>query len=234
MENQTAFDLNLAIRSWRENLANSPAFQSENLNELESHLRDSIERLCTPQLSAEEAFLIATRRIGKSQQLESEFGKLNRNSIWFDRILWILMAIQLGALISGLSSFLQSVAYPLGVIGGDWLSNSFALMFSPFVLGIAAVLFWRYFIWPKRRGSALLQKLLRQPRNLALSLFLLCVAIHMASAWAAATWFFPAVAPHVSYRVWQMRLVLIRLPTLAFWAGLTYFIARKRLRATVA
>ena len=53
MENQTAFDLNQAIQRWRENLANSPAFRSENLNELESHLRDSISTLetgaCTPR-----------------------------------------------------------------------------------------------------------------------------------------------------------------------------------------
>ena len=42
METTTSFDLNRAIQSWRENLAQSPAFRGENLNELESHLRDSV------------------------------------------------------------------------------------------------------------------------------------------------------------------------------------------------
>src|SRR5690349_14090776 len=42
MENPTSFDLNRAVQQWRETLAQSPAFRGENLNELESHLSDSI------------------------------------------------------------------------------------------------------------------------------------------------------------------------------------------------
>src|SRR5689334_23260986 len=66
MENQTSFELNNAIQRWRENLGQSPAFRSENLNELESHLRDSIATLQAKGLLEEEAFLIASRRIGGS------------------------------------------------------------------------------------------------------------------------------------------------------------------------
>lgn len=114
METQTSFDLNLAIRRWRENLANSPAFQSENLNELESHLRDSTDRMRTPQLSEEEAFLIAARRIGQSRQLESEFGKLNRNSIWLGRVIWMLIGIQVWPLFDLLTSNIVGYAFALG------------------------------------------------------------------------------------------------------------------------
>src|SRR4051794_3815451 len=60
METQTSFDLNLAIQRWRENLAQSSALRNENLNELESHLRDSIAALQTAGLSGEEAFVIAS------------------------------------------------------------------------------------------------------------------------------------------------------------------------------
>jgi len=42
MQNENPFDLNNAVQQWREKLAQAPAFQSENLNELESHLRDSV------------------------------------------------------------------------------------------------------------------------------------------------------------------------------------------------
>ncbi|HXT11196.1 MAG TPA: permease prefix domain 1-containing protein [Candidatus Angelobacter sp.] len=69
MADQTAFDLNRAIQTWRDNLANSPAFRRENLNELESHLRDSIAALQTRGLSAEEGFLIATRRLGQGREI---------------------------------------------------------------------------------------------------------------------------------------------------------------------
>jgi hypothetical protein len=61
MENQTEFDLNRAIQQWRAGLADSPAFRAENLDELESHLHDSIRALEAHGLSVEEAFLIATK-----------------------------------------------------------------------------------------------------------------------------------------------------------------------------
>jgi hypothetical protein len=54
MENSTPFDLETAIGKWRGELAHSPAFKQENLNELESHLRDSIARLGRAGLSSEE------------------------------------------------------------------------------------------------------------------------------------------------------------------------------------
>src|SRR4051794_28704824 len=65
MENTTPYNLNAEIQQWREALAQSPAFNSENLNELESHLRDSVARLRASGLSEEEALLIATKRIGQ-------------------------------------------------------------------------------------------------------------------------------------------------------------------------
>src|SRR6185369_11294317 len=46
-------------------------------------------------LSTEEAFLIATRRIGQGAALESEFGKINGRTIWIDRILWLLLGTQI-------------------------------------------------------------------------------------------------------------------------------------------
>src|ERR1017187_9086718 len=98
MENQTSFDLNLAIQRWREELGQSPAFHSENLNELESHLCDSIATLQTRGLSAEEAFIIATRRIGKGGSLEMEFAKVNRRTVWLDRALWMLIGVQIWGL----------------------------------------------------------------------------------------------------------------------------------------
>jgi hypothetical protein len=247
METQSSFDLNLAIQRWRENLARSAALRAENLNELESHLRDSIETLRKRELSDEEIFFIATRRIGNAQKLEHEFGKVNSAAIWFDRCLWVLLAAQLWAMISSGSGFLLGVIAPLCLwlnellpgfglekISVDWLQTALALTFSPLFTAVLAALVWRFFIWPKRRGSALLQKLLRQPVYLALTLFLLCVIVQIAAAWALQTWYYPTVF-HGSYNQgWQMRTFLFRLPTLVFWAGLTYFLARKRLRSALA
>jgi len=146
METQTAFDLNLAIQRWREDLARSTAFQNENLNELESHLRDSIDRLCTPQLSAEEAFLIATRRIGPSRQLEAEFGKLNRGNLWLGRAMWMLIGIQvwpiIDRLMSGIAGYLFVFGWRNNLHGVAWPIFLSALIQLPAFI-VAVWLTWK-------------------------------------------------------------------------------------------
>ena len=95
METTTSFDLNKAIQHWRDDLAQSPAFRDENLCELESHLRDSIATLRAHGLSAEEALVVAIKRIGRDGSIENEFKKVNAGKVWLDRVLWMLIGIQL-------------------------------------------------------------------------------------------------------------------------------------------
>ena len=45
MENQTSSDLSRAIQQWRRHLQQSSAFQHADLDELESHLHDSMPPL---------------------------------------------------------------------------------------------------------------------------------------------------------------------------------------------
>jgi hypothetical protein len=151
METTTPFDLNSAIQLWRENLGQSPAFQRENLDELEMHLRDSISTLRAQGLSAEEAFVIATGRIGKSNLLNAEFGKINGGAVWLDRVLWMLIGIQVwGAVSSFLTSISQS-ALSFGLIGGhfDFAAHGrivpvvlFALVRLLAIAGSVAVCWW--------------------------------------------------------------------------------------------
>jgi hypothetical protein len=108
MENQTSFDLNAAIQRWRAGLAQSPGFRGTDLDELESHVRDSVEALRVPSLSEEEAFLIAIRRTGPREQLAAEFAAINGSSVWLDRIRWMTIGwIGAPALFSlvGIASF---------------------------------------------------------------------------------------------------------------------------------
>jgi uncharacterized membrane-anchored protein len=78
MENATQFDLNIALRLWLERLGQSPQVKTENLRELESHVRDSVGQLQCKGLSSEESFLVATHRVGSPAKLEPEFAKINR------------------------------------------------------------------------------------------------------------------------------------------------------------
>ena len=91
MENATQFDLNDALRQWREKMAASPTFRGADLDELEAHLRDSIQSLQTRGLSAHEAFWVAGSRLGENDLLEREFEKVNTERVWLNRVLWMVV-----------------------------------------------------------------------------------------------------------------------------------------------
>jgi hypothetical protein len=75
MERATPVDLDEIVRKWRMDLERSGAFNPEELNELELHLRDSINRLKERGVAPEEAFWLARKRLGGDKTLEVEFAK---------------------------------------------------------------------------------------------------------------------------------------------------------------
>ena len=93
MESQTQFDMNDAIFRWRRNLERLPALDAGDTEELESHLLDSIATLRIRGLTLEEAFLVASQRLGPPRQLEREYGKMNPQGVWMERGLWIIVGI---------------------------------------------------------------------------------------------------------------------------------------------
>jgi hypothetical protein len=103
METTTAFVLNDAIQSWRDGLSRSPNFREGDLAELEAHVRDSVAAWQSRGLTEEEAFLLATRRLGHPAGLEPEFAKVNRSGVWLNRLLWMAIGIQAWGLISTFS-----------------------------------------------------------------------------------------------------------------------------------
>jgi hypothetical protein len=138
METKTAFDLNPAIQRWREHLSQSPQFRPENLEELEMHLRDSVAALQGKGLSEEEAFLVATRRIGGAPALAPEFAKVNGQEVWMNRLLWILLGAQLWPMVRSCAGTVADTT----VIGG-LLGLGFDLKFpngNPGFLPVPAIL----------------------------------------------------------------------------------------------
>lgn len=152
MEDQTSFDLNDAIQKWRRNLAQSAAFRSADLDELEAHLRDAIPALEAAGLSAEESFLIASRRIGTRHTLETEFAKINTGRAWLNRP-WLAGLLQvvtpgLGNLYSGrpLHALTVQVA-----VQGIVLLLALALLWLPwpvnFLIPVAAAIVATIFVF---------------------------------------------------------------------------------------
>jgi putative ABC transport system permease protein len=70
------FDLEKAIAAWRRSLEYNPALLREDVEELESHVRDQVRGLVLRGLSEEEAFERAVRQMGSYGTVESEYQKV--------------------------------------------------------------------------------------------------------------------------------------------------------------
>lgn len=73
---QAVFDVNKAIADWRRHLAEVSKISADDLDELQSHLRDHIEQLVEEGLSAQEAFGRAIVQLGDAAEIDGEFSKV--------------------------------------------------------------------------------------------------------------------------------------------------------------
>ncbi len=143
MENPKQFDLNEAIRQCQQNLAASPAFCADDLEELASHLCVSAQRLKATGLSEEESFLIASRRLGGADKLSSEFSKLNFGLVWQARAFWMLAGMLVYLAVFDLAR-LASAA--LMALCGHFMASGFSLAwtggaaFVAVIVGAACIL----------------------------------------------------------------------------------------------
>lgn len=118
MENRTNFDLNKNIEIWKSELSKNSKMTLDNINELESHLRDEIHELQLLGLSIEESLLVAKNRIGNVKNLATEFGKINKGFYFRNRIIpylkGILLFMAFITLTELLTSFSVIIANKLG------------------------------------------------------------------------------------------------------------------------
>lgn len=241
MATATTFDLNQAIQCWRDDLAQAPAFRLEDLDELESHLRDSITKLQHATLSAEEAFTVAVKRIGGHSLLQTEFAKVNNQSVWLDRCLWMLLGVQIWALVFGTANSLSRVLLTFGLQGATFSSqqNILALPVSLFVLvqlgafaGSLALIWWLF----TRKGGKI-GKFLGEYWRYRGTLAVTCIVLGgMAIAYPSSAFLQMALIHFSDINVANMVLhsqalagvIALTLQIIAL-VTLTLFIARKRL-----
>jgi hypothetical protein len=70
------FNLEQSIAEWRRKMVAAGIKSSEVLDELESHLREEVERQMRLGLAAEQAFNESVEKIGSGEKLEQEFTKM--------------------------------------------------------------------------------------------------------------------------------------------------------------
>ena len=74
--------LEMEIAEWRSFIGQKPAVDGRDLEELEVHLRDQIADLNAAGLAADEAFLIAVKRMGSLDDLSREFAREHSGRLW--------------------------------------------------------------------------------------------------------------------------------------------------------
>jgi hypothetical protein len=75
------------IAEWRTYVAKAPAVNGRDADELEAHLRDQIAELDAGGLAADEAFLVAVKRMGALDSLSREFAREHSGRLWKQLVL---------------------------------------------------------------------------------------------------------------------------------------------------
>ncbi|MBD3349255.1 MAG: DUF4153 domain-containing protein [Candidatus Eisenbacteria bacterium] len=81
-QEQMMFDLESQIRKWRRHIQSTGSLGAQDVEELESHLRDGIDELTGRGVNVEEAFLVSIHRMGDAAALQHEFTKVSTERVW--------------------------------------------------------------------------------------------------------------------------------------------------------
>lgn len=188
--------LNDLIKQWKVSLSGKEFIQLDDLVELEQHLRHSIKTLRNSGLNDEEAFLVASSRLGSAATLETEFSKVNGSFAWRRRVFWMLAGyvslLVFGKFIGGVGLIAATLALYAGADGTLMASTS--LLVS--MLGWACLFLWIFSV--AKHGENCFLRHLRKISPLGLTAGLIgCLlagtAISTAARLAAARLADPAV-----------------------------------------
>lgn len=79
MATRSSFNLENSIHEWENNLSSSLYLSQDNIEELKDHLLEEMAVLQEKDLSVEESFIISKKRMGNSQEITSEYAKVNKS-----------------------------------------------------------------------------------------------------------------------------------------------------------
>jgi hypothetical protein len=181
------------IEQWRNGLAESELLRGSDVGELESHLRDEMGHLKTSGLSAEEAFLVARRRLGDTAALAEEFAKVSPHRHLTNRLSWMATGVLAYLFLSKLSECVTYASTQIGYAVGLRHAYLALLACAAQVLAFAGigVLMWRCII-PDSPSQATTRRAPIWVGAVLSSLFAAC--------WVVAVWWIKSF-----YHVYLMR-----------------------------
>ncbi|MDG4838618.1 permease prefix domain 1-containing protein [Micromonospora sp. WMMD967] len=147
-------ELEAQFEQWRRYVLRRRELQPTDADELEDHLRGSVDELVARGLSPDEAFLVAVKRMGSLDELSREFAREHSERLWKQlvltgdpsspvagtrsrRDLWAMLACAAGAVASVKVPALFGLSFD---DDGSFYARNFALFALPW---LAAFLAWR-------------------------------------------------------------------------------------------
>ncbi len=136
------------IAEWRAYVANAPGVNGRDVDELEDHLRHQIAELNAAGLTAEEAFLVAVKRMGDLDDLSREFAREHSGRLWKQLVLsggdeparassgWLEPVVFAAAAAVAIQIARLAAGFPDEEPG--WLARNVSLFVLPFLAGYFA------------------------------------------------------------------------------------------------
>jgi len=116
------FDLNDSIRCWRSAFSQHEECSAEDVQELESHLREEVAALERSGLSEQEAFSVSVSRLGPPDEVCGEYAKADPGQLWGHRIYWMAAGVvcwlSVRSLLNALGALAAGMTLLLGVRHG--------------------------------------------------------------------------------------------------------------------
>ena len=140
------------IDEWRAAVRRNKAVDETDADELESHLRDAMADLEGAGLTADEAFLIAVRRVGAVDSLTAEFAREHSDRLWKQLVVtptadprpssWPVMLVF--AVIAAVVIEVARIAsnFPNSTSGAEWFARDLGLFVLPVLAAYFAVVRW--------------------------------------------------------------------------------------------
>lgn len=119
------FDIKNALKEWRHRFEDTEHYSVMDLDELENHVLEHFDTLKHTGLNDQEAFLIATHRLGQPEVLGTEYSKIHPNLKWQKRILWMLTGY---ITILAAKTFIGLLS-KLVVLAGSFLTTDFQSLY---------------------------------------------------------------------------------------------------------
>lgn len=175
MEEVIVFNLQHQISEWVNRLKSQPALTTADAEELKTHLLDMIDELQALGLDEEEAFWVASKRMGTISAWEADYSKVNKPVIQLRRSLIILAGVLAYFLLYNLINCSSKFIYIIllwnnvnGYLAIDWVSKYLIALHFMFIVFAGSIYF------SEQKTIAFIENIKLTPKH---TVYLLLIAI---------------------------------------------------------